>query len=236
MRCGARATSSATSRSRCCCRTYWCRTRRGCLAQMIDAAEKLAEQGQHHRGGGSARGPRPSCMASSASASPRARPSRSPAWSKSRQRGNAPSNLSITGRYILQPEIFDILETQERGAGGEIQLTDAMIALAAHAAVLRAQIRGPQLRLRLQDRLPRRQRRLWPRASGYSTRIPCRVETTARREIAPALPLQPQPEQKNIGRVVAAGDIGTQPIAADFAFDLHFPAELIGQTEADLVT
>ena len=43
-------------------------------------------------------------------------------------KGTAPSNLSITGRYILQPEIFKILETQERGAGGEIQLTDAMIA------------------------------------------------------------------------------------------------------------
>ncbi|TYO66611.1 UTP--glucose-1-phosphate uridylyltransferase [Bradyrhizobium hipponense] len=44
--------------------------------------------------------------------------------------GTAPSNLSITGRYILQPEIFKILQTQERGAGGEIQLTDAMIGLA----------------------------------------------------------------------------------------------------------
>ncbi|WP_333591695.1 UTP--glucose-1-phosphate uridylyltransferase GalU [Brevundimonas sp.] len=43
--------------------------------------------------------------------------------------GTAPSNLSISGRYILQPEIFDILETQERGAGGEIQLTDAMARL-----------------------------------------------------------------------------------------------------------
>ncbi|HXX25294.1 MAG TPA: UTP--glucose-1-phosphate uridylyltransferase GalU [Pseudolabrys sp.] len=41
----------------------------------------------------------------------------------------APSNLSITGRYILQPEIFDILENQAAGAGGEIQLTDAMVAL-----------------------------------------------------------------------------------------------------------
>ena len=45
-------------------------------------------------------------------------------------RGTSPSNLSITGRYILQPEIFKILETQERGAGGEIQLTDGMIGLA----------------------------------------------------------------------------------------------------------
>jgi UTP--glucose-1-phosphate uridylyltransferase len=45
-------------------------------------------------------------------------------------REKAPSNLIITGRYILQPEIFDLLATQTRGAGGEIQLTDSMIALA----------------------------------------------------------------------------------------------------------
>jgi UTP--glucose-1-phosphate uridylyltransferase len=40
--------------------------------------------------------------------------------------GTEPSNLFISGRYILQPDIFEILETQERGAGGEIQLTDGM--------------------------------------------------------------------------------------------------------------
>jgi UTP--glucose-1-phosphate uridylyltransferase len=45
-------------------------------------------------------------------------------------REKAPSNLIITGRYILQPEIFGILAKQSRGAGGEIQLTDAMIELA----------------------------------------------------------------------------------------------------------
>jgi len=44
-------------------------------------------------------------------------------------REKAPSNLTITGRYILQPQIFDILEKQESGAGGEIQLTDAMLQL-----------------------------------------------------------------------------------------------------------
>jgi UTP--glucose-1-phosphate uridylyltransferase len=44
-------------------------------------------------------------------------------------RGSAPSNLHITGRYILQPEIFDLLSRQERGTGGEIQLTDSMIRL-----------------------------------------------------------------------------------------------------------
>ena len=45
--------------------------------------------------------------------------------------GTAPSNLHVTGRYILQPEIFALLERQEPGAGGEIQLTDAMLKLAA---------------------------------------------------------------------------------------------------------
>jgi len=42
---------------------------------------------------------------------------------------DAPSNLYINGRYILQPEIFELLATQERGAGNEIQLTDAMLRL-----------------------------------------------------------------------------------------------------------
>ena len=44
-------------------------------------------------------------------------------------REDAPSNLKITGRYILQPEIFGLLEDQGAGAGGEIQLTDAMARL-----------------------------------------------------------------------------------------------------------
>lgn len=39
---------------------------------------------------------------------------------------DAPSNLIVSGRYILQPEVMDILKHQEKGAGGEIQLTDAM--------------------------------------------------------------------------------------------------------------
>jgi UTP--glucose-1-phosphate uridylyltransferase len=42
---------------------------------------------------------------------------------------DAPSDLMILGRYILQPEIFDILSDQEPGAGGEIQITDAMLKL-----------------------------------------------------------------------------------------------------------
>ncbi|WP_144765665.1 UTP--glucose-1-phosphate uridylyltransferase GalU [Methylobacterium dankookense] len=47
------------------------------------------------------------------------------------KQGTAPSNYIISGRYILQPEIFTILEKGETGAGGEIQLTDAMIKLMA---------------------------------------------------------------------------------------------------------
>jgi UTP--glucose-1-phosphate uridylyltransferase len=39
---------------------------------------------------------------------------------------DAPSNLGVVGRYILSPAIFDLLQNQERGAGGEIQLTDAI--------------------------------------------------------------------------------------------------------------
>ncbi|MBD2748385.1 UTP--glucose-1-phosphate uridylyltransferase [Microvirga sp. BT688] len=44
-------------------------------------------------------------------------------------KGTAPSNYIISGRYILQPQVFDLLSTQERGAGNEIQLTDSMIRL-----------------------------------------------------------------------------------------------------------
>ncbi|RIO09463.1 UTP--glucose-1-phosphate uridylyltransferase GalU [Mammaliicoccus sciuri] len=42
------------------------------------------------------------------------------------EQGTAPSNLAIMGRYVLSPKIFDYLETQTEGSGGEIQLTDAI--------------------------------------------------------------------------------------------------------------
>lgn len=47
----------------------------------------------------------------------------------------APSNIAILGRYIITPAIFEILETQEPGKGGEIQLTDALKTLAEHEAI-----------------------------------------------------------------------------------------------------
>jgi UTP--glucose-1-phosphate uridylyltransferase len=100
----------------------------GCLAQMIEAAGKLGEKSNliaveevaanvTHQYGICGVGKRHGNMFEV------------DGMVEKPPKGTAPSNLSITGRYILQPEIFKILETQERGAGGEIQLTDAMIGL-----------------------------------------------------------------------------------------------------------
>jgi UTP--glucose-1-phosphate uridylyltransferase len=106
---------------------------RGCLAQMLDAARDIAERanliaveetpserihmygvvgiGKHH-----------------------GRLFSVTEMVEKPARAKAPSNLTITGRYVLQPEIFGILAEQKRGAGGEIQLTDAMIELAKRQA------------------------------------------------------------------------------------------------------
>jgi UTP--glucose-1-phosphate uridylyltransferase len=56
---------------------------------------------------------------------------------------DAPSNYMISGRYILQPEIFDLLETQAAGAGGEIQITDAMLTLAKQQPFFGYRFDGP---------------------------------------------------------------------------------------------
>jgi UTP--glucose-1-phosphate uridylyltransferase len=48
---------------------------------------------------------------------------------------DAPSNLAVVGRYLLNPEIFDKLEKTGRGAGGEIQLTDAIADLLEESPV-----------------------------------------------------------------------------------------------------
>jgi len=56
--------------------------------------------------------------------------------------GKAPSNLSVVGRYILQPEIFHHLGSFETGAGGEIQLTDAMIKLIGNQPFNAARFEG----------------------------------------------------------------------------------------------
>jgi UTP--glucose-1-phosphate uridylyltransferase len=101
---------------------------RGCLAQMIDAARELGERAnivavedvpmervdQYGVVGVGAPKGKLFSITSMVEKPPRDR---------------APSNLILTGRYILQPEILDLLAKQDRGTGGEIQLTDAMIEL-----------------------------------------------------------------------------------------------------------
>src|SRR5262249_50799906 len=102
---------------------------RGCLAQMIDAARELRADAniiaveevppeRVHMYGVVGVGERKGSLFALT------RMVEKPA------REAAPSNLIITGRYILQPEIFDILAAEKHGVGGEIQLTDAMIELA----------------------------------------------------------------------------------------------------------
>ena len=54
----------------------------------------------------------------------------------------APSNLSIVGRYVLPPSIFDLLKTTGKGAGGEIQLTDALLKLLADSNMQALMMRG----------------------------------------------------------------------------------------------
>jgi UTP--glucose-1-phosphate uridylyltransferase len=56
--------------------------------------------------------------------------------------GDAPSDLAVLGRYVLTPKIFDMLETTQRGAGGEIQLTDAIRALIDEQPVFGYQFEG----------------------------------------------------------------------------------------------
>src|SRR5512143_1202330 len=101
----------------------------GCLAQMIDAAKDLeananilaveeVPQSRIHQYGVVGVGP-----------------TKGKAFAITKmvekpKASEAPSNLTITGRYVLQPQIFELLEKQAAGAGGEIQLTDAMVTLA----------------------------------------------------------------------------------------------------------
>ena len=114
---------------------------RGCLAQMLDAVNALNEKAN----------------VVAVEEVPRERVDQYGVVGVGKQKGKlfaitnmvekppvdrAPSNLILTGRYILQPEILDILQTQERGAGGEIQLTDAMIALARTQSFYGLQFEG----------------------------------------------------------------------------------------------
>src|SRR5690606_39531745 len=55
---------------------------------------------------------------------------------------DAPSNLAIIGRYILTPDIFDIIERTPPGKNGEVQITDALLEQAKNGCVLAYQFKG----------------------------------------------------------------------------------------------
>jgi UTP--glucose-1-phosphate uridylyltransferase len=104
---------------------------RPALAQCVDAYEQVggnivavepAPSGEAHKYGIVA-------LDGPSDGKPRGRLNRMTGMVEKPAPGTEPSNLFISGRYVLQPEIFNILETQERGAGGEIQLTDGMFNL-----------------------------------------------------------------------------------------------------------
>lgn len=99
---------------------------KGCLADMIDAFKK-------HGGNHIAVAPVPEDQTHQYGIvgveDVKAKVSKITKMVEKPAKGTAPSNLHITGRYILQPTIFNLLANQEAGAGGEIQLTDSMIAL-----------------------------------------------------------------------------------------------------------
>jgi UTP--glucose-1-phosphate uridylyltransferase len=102
---------------------------RGCLAQMIDAAKSLDDNANviaveevpaervHMYGVVGVGAPKGKAFSITEMV-------------EKPKLSEAPSNLTITGRYILQPQIFDLLGNQAAGTGGEIQLTDAMMELA----------------------------------------------------------------------------------------------------------
>ncbi len=86
--------------------------------------------------------------------------------------GTAPSNQIISGRYVLGPEIFKILETQGKGAGGESSADRRHDRPRQASKLSRRALRRPHLRLRLQARLPDGQRRFRPGRRGGVRSIP----------------------------------------------------------------
>lgn len=103
----------------------------GCLKQMIDAYEKVGgnllcaqevSEDQTHLYGVITPGARDGALTEVRGLVEKPAP------------GTSPSNLAVIGRYILQPEVMQILDGAEKGAGGEIQLTDAMARMIGNQA------------------------------------------------------------------------------------------------------
>ena len=153
---------------------------RGCLAQMMDAARDLAEQAnivaveevpqdRIDQYGVVGIGERKGKMFSITSMVEKPPSDR------------APSNLILTGRYILQPEILDILGTPGARRRRRNPVDRRHDPVGADAAVLWPAVRWPQLRLRFENRLSRRQCVLRAGASGHRAGFPRRDQENSRR-------------------------------------------------------
>ena len=94
------------------------------------------------------------------------------ASSRSRTAADAPSNLAIIGRYVLTPKIFDKLEQTPRGAGGEIQLTDAIEALMDEQEVYAYEFEGTRYDAGHDDGLAQGFGRAGARAARHRRRVP----------------------------------------------------------------
>ena len=91
--------------------------------------------------------------------------------------GTAPSNLAILGRYILQPEIFGYLSEQDEGRRRRDPADRCDDRASGQTpALLCRENRGPRLRLRSEDGLPRRQHRLRPRPARFARHAQRRIE------------------------------------------------------------
>ncbi len=141
-----------------------------CLKQMVEA---YARGGRLHGGGdGRARRSRPAPTACLTWTRRAAIWSRSAAMVEKPAAGTAPSNLAVIGRYILTPRVLSFLDRQTTGAGGEIQLTDAIASEIAKAASRpRPAVRGPAVRLRLEGGLPAGDGGLRAGARGPARRV-----------------------------------------------------------------
>ena len=113
--------------------------------------------------------------------------------------GDAPSNLAIIGRYVLTPKIFDKLEQTQRGAGGEIQLTDAIQTLMEEQAGLRLRVRRHPLRRRHDDGLAQGVGRDRPHAARPRHRVP---------RLPPGAPALTRPDARLVGYDAAHDDAG----------------------------
>ena len=105
---------------------------------------------------------------------------------------DAPSNLAIIGRYILTPDIFDIIKNTEPGKGGEIQITDALMQQAQNGCVIAYKFKGQALRLRWRRGLHRRDQLLLRLARLTDTPLlGSNIAMTGRRAFAGSEPRTP---------------------------------------------